>query len=61
MKINVKKSRSKVIGLAFILASGLAFSNTASAFTFKHGWSCQNKWYQMGLIEFIACGGGGDG
>ncbi|CAI8848528.1 Secreted protein [Pseudomonas marginalis] len=60
MKDNMKKVRS-TIALALALSAGLAFSGTASAFTFEHGWSCQNKWYQMGLIELIACGGGGDG
>jgi hypothetical protein len=60
MKNNMKKVRS-TLGVALALSVGLAFSGTASAFTFEHGWSCQNKWYQMGLIELIACGGGGDG
>ena len=60
VKNNMKKVRS-TIGVALALSVGLAFSGTASAFTFEHGWSCQNKWYQMGLIELIACGGGGDG
>jgi len=60
MKSNMRKLGS-TIGVALALSMGLAFSSTASAFTFEHGWSCQNKWYQMGLIELIACGGGGDG
>jgi hypothetical protein len=60
VKNNMKKVHS-TIGIALALTVGLAFSGTASAFTFEHGWSCQNKWYQMGLIELIACGGGGDG
>ncbi|WP_024681680.1 hypothetical protein [Pseudomonas syringae] len=61
MKDNMKKVRSRNIGMALALALGVAFSGTASAFTFEHGWSCQNKWYQMGLIELVACGGGGAG
>lgn len=60
MRNKTKKARW-TIGTALALSVGLAFSGTASAFTFEHGWSCQNKWYQMGLIELIACGGGGDG
>ncbi|MBX8490798.1 hypothetical protein K5D56_01525 [Pseudomonas cichorii] len=60
MKNRMKKARL-TIGTALALSMGIAFSSTASAFTFEHGWSCQNRWYQMGLIELIACGGGGEG
>ncbi|GFM61308.1 MULTISPECIES: hypothetical protein [Pseudomonas] len=59
MKTNIKKKHSPKIGVALAIVMGLAFSGTASAWTFENGWSCQNKWYQMGLIELIACGGGG--
>ncbi|OLU22998.1 hypothetical protein BVH03_22405 [Pseudomonas sp. PA15(2017)] len=58
---NMKKMGSRRLGLAAALLAGIAFSGTASAWTFEHGWSCQNKWYQMGLIELVACGGGGEG
>nr|WP_312230460.1 hypothetical protein [Pseudomonas sp.] len=58
---SMRKIGSRRLGLAAALLVGIAFSGTASAWTFEHGWSCQNKWYQMGLIELIACGGGGEG
>ncbi|MEE4895585.1 hypothetical protein V2K23_06315 [Pseudomonas alliivorans] len=57
--MEIKKTRSSKIGAATALAMALAFSGTASAWTFENGWSCENKWYEMGLIELIACGGGG--
>ncbi|SHL76688.1 hypothetical protein SAMN05216288_2403 [Pseudomonas punonensis] len=59
MKDNMKKTRSRSVKLAALLLAGIAFSSTASAWTFERGWSCENKWYEMGLIELIACGGGG--
>ncbi|WP_244160622.1 hypothetical protein [Phytopseudomonas punonensis] len=55
----MKKTRSRSVKLAALLLAGIAFSSTASAWTFERGWSCENKWYEMGLIELIACGGGG--
>jgi len=61
MKYGMNKTRSRSLKLAAVLLAVIAFSGTASAWTFEHGWSCQNKWYQMGLIELIACGGGGEG
>ena len=61
MNRSMNKAGSCRLGLAAALLVGIAFSGNASAWTFEHGWSCQNKWYQMGLIELIACGGGGEG
>lgn len=48
MKYGMKKTRSRSVKLAAVLLAGSAFSGTASAWKFEHGWSCQNKWYQMG-------------
>lgn len=59
MKAKAEKKRSPKFGVAIALAMGLAFSGVANAWTFENGWSCENKWYEMGLIELIACGGGG--
>jgi hypothetical protein len=55
MKFIKNKARAHYVGLAVACAVGLAFSSTASAFTFENGWSCQNKWYQMSLIELAYC------
>ncbi len=55
MKLMKKKARVVSIGLVVACAFGIGFSTSASAFTFKNGWSCQNKWYQMGLAELAWC------
>ena len=42
MKYGMNKTRSRSLKLAAVLLAGIAFSGTASAWTFEHGWSCQN-------------------
>ena len=50
-----KKSRLRYLGLtaAFVITTGL--SSAANAWTPSNGLSCQNKWYEMGLLELAYC------